>query len=159
MADLDSPIPQDPQELAEAVAHAMWARDHAAQALGIRIESVAPGQAQLLMDVRQDMLNGHDICHGGMIFSLADTAFAYACNAYNQTTVASACNIDFLAPARRGDTLRAIATERSRAGRTGVYDITVQNADGNVLALFRGKSHRITGEVLASLTTAHDTTT
>lgn len=143
-------LPQDPQALAQAVAQTMWSRDQAAQALGIRIESTGPGQAQLLMDVRQDMLNGHDICHGGMIFSLADTAFAYACNAYNQTTVASACHIDFLAPAKQGDTLRAIAIERSRSGRTGVYDIAIETIDGTPIALFRGKSHRIAGEVIAS---------
>jgi acyl-CoA thioesterase len=143
--------PQNPQALAEAVAQAMWARDHAAQALGIRIESVGPGQSSLLMDVRQDMLNGHDMCHGGMIFALADTAFAYACNAYNQTTVASACNIDYLAPARQGDTLRAKASERSLAGRTGVYDIVVEDTQGRQIALFRGKSHRIAGEVIASV--------
>lgn len=142
---------QDPQALAQAVAEAMWSRDHAAQTLGIRIESVAPGQASLLMDVRQDMLNGHNICHGGMIFTLADTAFAYACNAYNQTTVASACAIDFLAPARKSDTLRATAAERSLAGRTGVYDITVETLEGRQIALFRGKSYRIAGEVIAGL--------
>lgn len=142
---------QDPQALAQAVAHAMWTRDHAAQALGIRIESVGPGRASLLMDVRLDMLNGHNICHGGLIFTLADTAFAYACNAYNQTTVASACAIDFLAPAREGDTLRAVAIERSLAGRTGVYDINVDDLNGRPIALFRGKSHRISGEVIAGL--------
>ena len=142
---------QDPQALAEAVAQAMWSRDHAAQALGIRIESVGPGQSSLLMDVRQDMLNGHGMCHGGMIFSLADTAFAYACNAYNQTTVASACAIDYLAPARKGETLRAIASERSLARRTGVYDILVQDTTGRQIALFRGKSYRIAGEVIAGL--------
>lgn len=147
---------QDPQALAEAVAEAMWSRDHAAQALGIRIESVAPGKASLLMDIRQEMLNGHNICHGGMIFTLADTAFAYACNAYNQTTVASACGIDFLAPARKGETLRAIASERSLAGRTGVYDITVETLEGRQVALFRGKSYRIAGEVIAGL--QHTTT-
>lgn len=142
---------QDPQALAEAVAQAMWSRDHTAQALGIRIESVGPGQSSLLMDVRQDMLNGHGMCHGGMIFSLADTAFAYACNAYNQTTVASACAIDYVAPARKGETLRAIASERALAGRTGVYDILVQDTTGRQIALFRGKSYRIAGEVIAGL--------
>lgn len=142
---------QNPQSLAQAVADAMWSRDHAAQALGIRIESVGPGCASLLMDVRQEMLNGHNICHGGMIFTLADTSFAYACNAYNQTTVASACAIDFIAPAHKGDTLRATATERALAGRTGVYDITVEDLNGRQIALFRGKSHRIAGEVIAGL--------
>ena len=150
---------QNPQALAEAVAEAMWSRDHAAQALGIRIESVAPGKASLLMDVRHEMLNGHNICHGGMIFTLADTAFAYACNAYNQTTVASACTIDFLAPARKGETLRAMAVERSLAGRTGVYDITVQTLEGRQVALFRGKSYRIAGEVIAGLQQSNHPTT
>ena len=93
-------IPTDPQALAEAVATAMWARDRAGQALGMRIEAVGPGTATLAMPVRGDMVNGHHICHGGMIFSLADTAFAYACNSYNKNTVASACHIDFLAPAK-----------------------------------------------------------
>lgn len=151
-------LSQDPHALAMAVARTMWTRDHAAQALGITIESAGPGQASLLMQVRQDMLNGHDICHGGMIFSLADTAFAYACNAYNRTTVASACHIDFLAPARQADTLRAIATERSRSGRTGVYDIAVETVDGKSIALFRGKSHQIAGEIIADLTSAAATT-
>ena len=159
MAERAIDKPQNPQALAEAVAEAMWSRDHAAQALGIRIESVAPGKASLLMDVRHEMLNGHNICHGGMIFTLADTAFAYACNAYNQTTVASACGIDFLAPARKGETLRATAIERSLAGRTGVYDITVETIDGRQIALFRGKSYRIAGEVIIGLQQTHNPTT
>ena len=86
-------VPTDPQALAEAVAAAMWSRDRAAQALGMRIEAVGPGRATLSMPVRGDMVNGHHICHGGLIFSLADTAFAYACNAYNRNTVASACRV------------------------------------------------------------------
>jgi len=97
------------------------------------------------------MTNGHHICHGGLIFTLADTAFAYACNSYNQTTVASGCNIDFLAPAREGDTLEAVAIERSAAGRTGVYDVDVRVVGGGAVALFRGKSYRIKGEVIAGL--------
>ena len=139
------------QELAEAVAEAMWSRDRAAQALGMRIDSVAPGRATLSMPVRSDMVNGHHICHGGLIFSLADTAFAYACNAYNLNTVASGCNIDFVAPGKEGDTLQATAVERSRSGRTGVYDVTVRDSAGKDLALFRGKSYRIAGEVIAGL--------
>lgn len=139
------------QALAESVAAAMWSRDRAAQALGIRIDSVGPGRATLSMPVRGDMVNGHHICHGGLIFALADTAFAYACNAYNRNTVASACNIDFLAPGKEGDTLQAEAVERSLAGRTGVYDVTVRDSAGNTIALFRGKSHRIAGEVIAGL--------
>lgn len=141
-------LPTDPQALAEAVAAAMWSRDRAAQALGMRIDSVGPGHATLSMPVRSDMVNGHHICHGGLIFTLADTAFAYACNAYNRSTVASACNIDFIAPGKEGDTLRAEAVERSLSGRTGVYDITVRDGAGGIVALFRGKSHRIAGEVI-----------
>jgi len=129
----------------------MYSRDRAAQALGIKIVRVQPGASLLTMTVRSDMVNGHHICHGGMIFSLADTAFAYACNSYNKNTVASACHIDFLAPAKEGETLEAEAVEQSAAGRTGVYDITVRNNHGKTIALFRGKSYRINGEVIAGL--------
>lgn len=135
--------------LAEATAAAMWERDHAARALGMQVVRVTAGRALLQMRVRQDMVNGHGICHGGMIFTLADTAFAYACNSGNQVTVASACQIDFIAPAREGDLLEAEAVERSASGRTGVYDVSV-SAGGRLLALFRGKSHRIGGEVMAA---------
>jgi len=143
--------PAEAQTLAEATAEAMWSRDRAAQALGIRIVRVQPGASLLTMVVRSDMVNGHHICHGGMIFSLADTTFAYACNSYNKNTVASACHIDFLAPAKEGETLEAEAVERSAAGRTGVYDVTVRIAGGKTVALFRGKSYRINGEVIAGL--------
>jgi len=143
--------PAEAQTLADATAEAMYSRDRAAQALGIKIVRVQPGASLLTMDVRSDMVNGHHICHGGMIFSLADTAFAYACNSYNKNTVASACHIDFLAPAKEGETLEAEAVERSAAGRTGVYDITVRIAGGKTVALFRGKSYRINGEVIAGL--------
>lgn len=143
--------PAEAQTLADATAEAMYSRDRAAQALGIKIVRVQPGASLLTMDVRSDMVNGHHICHGGMIFSLADTAFAYACNSYNKNTVASACHIDFLAPAKEGETLEAEAVERSAAGRTGVYDITVRIANGKTVALFRGKSYRINGEVIAGL--------
>ncbi|MBS1142938.1 MAG: Phenylacetic acid degradation-related protein:Phenylacetic acid degradation protein PaaD [Proteobacteria bacterium] len=143
--------PVEAQALADATAEAMYSRDRAAQALGIRIVRVQPGASLLTMVVRSDMVNGHHICHGGMIFSLADTAFAYACNSYNKNTVASACHIDFLAPAKEGETLEAEAVERSASGRTGVYDITVRIAGGKTVALFRGKSYRINGEVIAGL--------
>ena len=143
--------PAEAQALADATAEAMFARDRAAQALGIKIVRVQPGASLLTMTVRSDMVNGHHICHGGMIFSLADTAFAYACNSYNKNTVASACHIDFLAPAKEGETLEAEAVEQSAAGRTGVYDITVRNNHGKTIALFRGKSYRIHGEVIAGL--------
>lgn len=142
------------QALADAAADAMWSRDAVARALGMERVEVAPGRATLRMRVRPDMANGHHICHGGMIFTLADTAFAYACNSYNQNTVASACHIDFLAPGREGDLLEAQAVERAAGGRTGVYDVTVSVVGGKTLALFRGKSARIKGEVTASLADA-----
>jgi acyl-CoA thioesterase len=141
----------DAQALAERVAAAMYERDPASQRLGIRIVRVAPGRATLAMSVRPDMLNGHAICHGGFIFTLADSAFAYACNSYNLTTVASGCSIDFLAPARESDMLEALAEERSASGRTGIYDIEVRNQRGERVALFRGKSHRIKGHVIDAL--------
>jgi acyl-CoA thioesterase len=137
-----------PQALAVAVAEAMYARDPAVRAFGIRIDEVGPGFARLSMPVRDDMLNGHGLCHGGLIFTLADSAFAYACNSRNQNTVASGCTIDYLAPGQPGDVLVAEAVEQSLAGRTGVYDITVSNQDGRRLALFRGRSHSIKGGVL-----------
>ena len=139
------------QTLAEATAEAMWSRDRAAQALGMKIVRVQPGASLLTMLVRGDMVNGHHICHGGMIFSLADTAFAYACNSYNKNTVASACHIDFLAPGKEGEMLEAEAVEQSQSGRTGVYDVTVRSSSGKTVALFRGKSYRINGEVIAGL--------
>ena len=141
----------DPQALAEKVAADMWSRDRATNALAMQILGVKPGYAMVSMPVRADMLNGHDICHGGYIFTLADSAFAYACNSYNQNTVASACHIDFLAPAKEGDILEAEAVERSLSGRTGVYDVTVRTRGGKTIALFRGKSYRISGEVIDGL--------
>ena len=138
----------DARTLAERVADSMYERDTASQGLGIRILRVAPGHAELTMTVRADMLNGHEICHGGFIFTLADSSFAYACNSYNLNTVASGCGIDFLAPAREGDVLVAVAQERSISGRTGVYDIEVKSEAGVKIALFRGKSYRIKGHVV-----------
>jgi acyl-CoA thioesterase len=140
--------PEEAQALAERVAADMYPRDRASQSLGITIDSVAPGRAELTMPVRADMLNGHAICHGGFIFTLADSAFAFACNSYNLMTVASGCAIDFVAPAREGDVLTAKARERSISGRTGVYDIEVKNQRGETVALFRGKSYRIKGHVI-----------
>ena len=136
------------QALAERVAAGMYARDTASQAMGMRIVRVAPGHAEMAMTVRADMLNGHAICHGGFIFTLADSAFAYACNSYNLNTVASGCAIDFTAPAREGDVLTARAHERQLAGRTGVYDVEVANQRGEPVAMFRGKSYRIKGHLI-----------
>ena len=140
--------PQEAQALAERVAAGMYERDRASQAMVMQIGAIGPGYAELTMTVRADMLNGHAICHGGFIFTLADSAFAFACNSYNLTTVASGCAIDFVAPAREGDVLAAMARERSVSGRTGVYDIEVTNQHGETVAYFRGKSYRIKGHVI-----------
>ena len=140
--------PAAARALAERVAASMYTRDTATQALGIRVVRVEPGYAELTMVVRADMLNGHEICHGGFVFTLADSAFAYACNSYNLNTVASGCAIEFTAPAHRGETLTARAHERQLAGRTGVYDVEVANERGETVALFRGKSYRIKGHLI-----------
>jgi acyl-CoA thioesterase len=136
------------QALAEAVAAAMYARDTASQGLGMQIEAIAPGYARMTMAVRADMLNGHQTCHGGFIFTLADSAFAFACNSHNLVTVGAGCTIDYLSPGREGDLLTATAVEQTLAGKSGIYDVKVNNQDGRTIALFRGKSHRISGEVI-----------
>ena len=138
----------DPQSVAEASARAMYGEDHASQALGMRILEVRPGYARLSMTVREDMVNGHKLCHGGLIFTLADSAFAFACNTYNSVTVASAANVEFLLPGRLGDELTATAEERSRSKRTGVYDVVVRNQQGESVALFRGRSHELGGSIV-----------
>ncbi len=144
---LNPVLPEDPQQLAELAARSMYDKDAASQALGALVESVAPGQAAMTMTVRADMLNGHKTCHGGFIFALADSTFAFACNSRNLVTVASGCTIDFLAPAFEGDVLTATADEYSLAGRTGIYDVQVSNQDGKQIAIFRGRSYRIKGLV------------
>jgi acyl-CoA thioesterase len=131
-------------EVARRSAAAMWAGDRASQALGMEIVDVAPGRATMTMTVRADMVNGHAIRHGGFTFTLADSAFAFACNSYNRSTVAAACEIRFLAPTRLGDVLVAEAVERSRDGRDGVYDIHVR-VDDVVVATFVGRSKEIRG--------------
>ncbi len=140
--------PSSAVELAQRVAARMFESDRASQALGMSITRVAPGNATLTMTVRSDMVNGHAICHGGLIFTLADSAFAFACNSYNFNTVAQGCTIEYLAPAHQGDVLTADAQERSLSGRTGVYDVEVKNQRGETIALFRGKSYRIKGQVV-----------
>ncbi len=142
----------DAQQLAEASAAAMWAGDRAGQALAMKIEAVAPGTASLSMAVREDMVNGHGICHGGFIFTLADTAFAYACNSQNYSAVAAGARIEFLAPGHLGDRLVAAARQVVQGGRTGVYDVVVSNQEGKQLALFRGNSHRIGGALVDART-------
>jgi acyl-CoA thioesterase len=141
--------PPDPQALAEACAAAMWSTDRASKALGMEIRTIAPGEAEISMTVRPDMTNGYDICHGGYIFTLADSTFAYACNTYGQRTVAQQCAVTFMRPVQAGETLTAHARERSRAGRGGIYDVSVRNAAGTVIAEFRGHSRTIAGDILA----------
>ena len=136
-------MPEDPQALAERSAAAMYENDLASRHLGIQLENIAPGRATARMLVRDTMINGHDICHGGYVFLLADTAFAFACNTYGPVTVAAACDVAFLGPAHLGDELIAQATERHRAGRSGIYDVTVRLPNDSVIAEFRGQSRTL----------------
>lgn len=135
----------------DACSKALHENDYAAKALGVRILSTSLGESVLSMQVRQDMLNGHGSCHGGMIFTLADTAFAHACNSGNKPTVASGCTIDYIAPGKEGDTLTARASERSRSGRTGIYDIEVLNQNEQLIAVFRGRSYQLKGSVVPEI--------
>jgi acyl-CoA thioesterase len=136
-------VPEDPQALAQRSAAAMYEADLASRHLGIQIEQIAPGRATARMLVRDTMINGHNICHGGYVFLLADTAFAFACNTHGPVTVAAACDVAFLAPAHLGDELIAEATERHRSGRSGIYDVTVHLPDTTVIAEFRGHSRTL----------------
>jgi acyl-CoA thioesterase len=122
----------------------MWAADEASRRLGIELDELAAGRARVRMTVADWMVNGHGICHGGIVFTLADTAFALACNSGADAAVAAACDVVFVEPARRGDVLVAEAEERTRFGRSGIYDVTVRRADGTVVAEFRGHSRVIT---------------
>ncbi|SFD17561.1 hydroxyphenylacetyl-CoA thioesterase PaaI [Massilia yuzhufengensis] len=135
------------QALAELAGKTMFERDQASQALGMTLDEIRPGYARMSMPVRADMLNGHATCHGGYIFMLADSAFAFACNSHNFNTVGAGCTIDYLSPGREGDVLVAEAVEQALQGKTGVYDIKVSSQDGRTIALFRGKSHRVSGMV------------
>jgi acyl-CoA thioesterase len=134
--------------LAQRVVAAMLKEDRATATLGIRLVSVDAGSASVEMTMREDMLNGHATCHGGILFTLADTAFGIACNSRNQRTVAAAGQIDFLRPAVLGDVLQAAAVERSAGRRLGLYDVTITNQRGQTIALFRGKSCRIEGTIV-----------
>ncbi len=138
----------DATALAKACSDAMYANDNASRTLGIELVEVTPGCARLSMTVRHEFTNGHEICHGGYIFMLADSAFAYACNNCNRNTVASAASVEFIAPAKTGDRLTALAHERTRGSKIGVYDVEVYNQDDKLLALFRGDSYQIRGEVI-----------
>ncbi|WP_210404036.1 hydroxyphenylacetyl-CoA thioesterase PaaI [Pararhodobacter marinus] len=134
-----------PDEMAQACADAMWADDNATQHLGMVLSDVRAGQAVMTMTVRPEMTNGHKICHGGYIFTLSDSAFAFACNTYNQRVVAQMAQVTFLAPAFEGDVLRAEAREVWRQGRGGIYDISVTRDDGVKIAEFRGHSRTVKG--------------
>jgi len=138
---------ENPQALAELAGKTMYERDPASQALGMTLDEIRPGYARMSMRVRGDMLNGHATCHGGYIFMLADSAFAFACNSHNFNTVGAGCTIDYLAPGKEGDVLVAEAAEQALQGKTGIYDIKVTNQEGRTIALFRGKSHRVSGMV------------
>lgn len=142
---------RESQKLAETIAARLIARDYAAQALGIKLEEVRPAYARMTMTVRGDMINVHGMCHGGLIFTLADSAFAYACNTTNVITVAQHCSITFVAPAMRGDVLTAVAEERHRQAQTGLSDVTVTNQSGETIAIFRGHSYQLRGEVVPGL--------
>ena len=140
-----------PQELATAVGIGMMAKDRASIALGMRLTHISPSSAHMDKTVAPGMINGFGTCHGGMITTLADSAFGFACNSYNELTVASGLSVDFIAPAFEGDVLTARAVEVSLRGRTGVYDVTVFNQSGECIALFRGRSHRIKGKKTVEL--------
>jgi len=133
---------KDLQSLAERAIDALYEVDLAAQVFfGIKIVKVSPGYAKVSLEIRHDMANSHGICHGGVIFALADTAFAYACNTHNDHSLATHCTIDFLRPGKKGTVLTAVAQERSRGRLIGVYDVEVSDPEGKLIALFRGKSH------------------
>ncbi|MGE0282122.1 MAG: hydroxyphenylacetyl-CoA thioesterase PaaI [Rhizobiaceae bacterium] len=134
-----------PEEIAEASAKAMWNDDSASQRLNMVLDHIAPGEATLSMTITAEMSNGHGNCHGGYMFTLADSAFAFACNSYNQVAVAQHCSITYLMPGRIGDRLTATAKEISRRGRSGIYDIRLTNQSGDHIAEFRGHSRTVKG--------------
>lgn len=142
------------QEIAAACARTLWDRDQASRALGMVLEEVRPGYARLSMPVRADMVNGHRRCHGGFIFALADSAFAFACNSTNCVTVAGAASIDFIAPAQLADVLTATGAAQAQGGRTGIYDIRVENQAGQLIALFRARAHQTRERLIPGLEVA-----
>jgi acyl-CoA thioesterase len=143
---VDPSTTMTPQERAEYVRDAMWEHDWASQALGMKVQAIGPGHCTISMTVRRDMLNGHQTCHGGMMTALADSSFAFACNSYNELTVAAGFMVDILAPAYEGDVLTATGTEVDKGGRLGLYDVEVRNQDGKRIALFRGSSYTARGK-------------
>ena len=147
-ANASSETTLSPDKLARAATQAMYEADACSRALGIELLEVRAGYARMRMAVRSDFLNGHRICHGGLVFTLADSTFAFACNSYNINTVASGCSIEFLRPVHGGDVLTAEAIEQTLSGRNGIYDIRVTNRADETVAMFRGKSAQIKGNVI-----------
>lgn len=137
-----------PQDRAKRVADAMWAQDNASKSTGMELVEIGEASATLALTVGPQHCNGHGICHGGITFLLADSAFAYACNSRNQSTVAQHNSITYTAPGRLGDRLTARAVEVSLTGRSGIYDVTVTNQDGTRIALFRGLSRAVKGQYI-----------
>ncbi|RYF40926.1 MAG: hydroxyphenylacetyl-CoA thioesterase PaaI [Comamonadaceae bacterium] len=139
-----------PQELSRRVGEAMWSTDTASKdTMGMQLVACEPGRAVLRMEVKALHLNGHKICHGGFIFTLADSTFAFACNSHNKVTVAAGCSIEFLKPGQLGDVLTCEGVEQVLQGRHGIYDMRVTNQNGDTVAMFRGKSATIQGTVIA----------
>src|SRR6202140_5044329 len=145
MSDEITPGANDPAHRARTQAARLFGADLASQALGIEIIDVAPGRVQIAMTVRPDMVNGYGMCHGGIVFAFADSAFAFACNSYGDPMVAAGASIDFLAPTPRGERVTATATEVSRSARHGIYDVAVTDSNRQVLAQFRGRCSRLRG--------------
>ena len=141
---------QDEKSIARRSAEAMWADDNASRGLGMELLDVGPGTARMAMTITESMVNGHGTCHGGFIFLLADSAFAFACNSYGQRTVAQHCAVTFIAPGRLGMQLTADAQERHRSERSGIYDIRVTDAQGRLIAEFRGHSRTVPGSLLTN---------
>jgi len=144
-------------DIAKKCAAAMYDADTASKGLGISVEVTGVGQAEARVEVSPNMTNGLDVCHGGFIFSLADTAFAYACNTYDKVTYAGSASIDFLRPAKAGDQLVAVATERYRGGRSGVYEVTVTNQNGEEVAVFKGRSMAMRQSLVSGDESIYDT--
>ena len=136
----------DPQRIAERVRDHMWATDRASQGMGMEVAAIGPGSCTMTMTVREDMLNGYGTCQGGLLAALADSCFAFACNAYDEITVASGFNVEIVAPGRLGDVLTATAVEVSKAGRMGVYDVDVRNQRDERVLAFRGRSYTMKGK-------------
>jgi len=136
------------EETAVRAVRKLYDGDRASQMLGMQVVGCGPGRAEVAMRVRADMVNGHGICHGGIVFALADSAFAFACNSHGANTLAAGAAIEFLAPCREGDVLTATATERWRAERNGIYEIEVRNQRAEAVALFRGRSHQVAGRLV-----------